>query len=184
MSARSLAALLGLAVFGIAGPSYSGEPRVSRMRVSQSGRFAVRLTESGPGQCALEVLKDSAPHWTLNQCVGTADDLYFVSDDGERFWVLRTLPEKPRRRPKKARRAAWTRAQVAAEYDRSGKEVAGKRLFDLVPTRGGLDEVRQLETHFKWLEGVLGVPGTPPRLNEAGQIELVTIDHRQHRLKF
>lgn len=184
MSARRFLALLGLAVLGIAGPSFAREPRVSRTRVSHNGRFAVRLTEQGEGQCTLEVLKDNGTFWTLPQCVGTADDLYFVSDDGERCWVVRTLPEKPRHRPKKARRAAWTWAQVAAEYDRTGKTVAARRLFDLVGTAGGREEVRQFERHFKWLEGVLNVPGTPPKLNEAGKVELVTIDHRKHELKF
>ncbi|MBX5481130.1 MAG: hypothetical protein IRZ16_04660 [Myxococcaceae bacterium] len=161
------------------------EPKSSRVRLSHSGRYGVRLVELGEGKCRLEVLKEDAPHWTLERCVGTADDLYFASDDGEKVWVLYTLPKKPVRRPsRKAKRAAWTYAVVAARYGRDGEADRRLVLNQLMRTRESLEDVRQYEKHFKWLEGVAGVRGIPPKLNEQGKVELVTLDHKTHTLEF
>lgn len=167
-----------------AGAALAKEPRASTTRVSKSGRYAIRLFELDEGKCRVEVLADSAPHWQLEACVGTVDDLYFVSDDGERFWVLHTIPRKGTRRPKKGRYPAWTYGKVAALYDREGRALKVKVLNHFVKSRMGLDDVRQLRKHFKWLEGVAGVPGNPPRLNAAGQVEFETVEPKTYRLDF
>lgn len=161
------------------------EERISRAGVSANGRFAVRLVEGAKDRCRVEILKDgSNPHWQLPRCVGKADDLFFVSNDGERFWVLKTLPEKQTSRPRKARSAAWTFSVVAALYDRQGNALREVRLHDVIQTRVGLDNVRQFKKRFQWLGGVSGVPGKPPRLNAAGQVEFDTVEPRTHQLAF
>jgi len=177
---------LALGVLGmLAAPSVGAEERISRAGVSRNGRFAVRFVEEGKDRCRVEVLKEgSNPHWQLPRCVGTADDLFFVSDNGERFWLLKTFPEKPPARAKNARGAGWTSAVVAVLYDRGGNAVRELRLNELVRTQAGLDNVRQFKKRFQWLGGVSGVPGNPPRMNAAGQVEFDTVEPRTHQLAF
>lgn len=180
------AAALALAALcaGAPGAAY-GQEKTSRTRVTANGQYSIRMVETGPSQCRVEVLKESKPHWTLERCVGTVDDLYFLSDDAERFWVVLTLPQKTFRRPKKKKGyPAWTYATVATLYDRDGKAVRHKRLNELVRTRSGLDDLRQLKKRFKWLEGVAGEPGVPPRLSDEGKIELTGLDRRVYTLEF
>jgi hypothetical protein len=160
--------------------------RSSRPRVSVNGSFSVRLVERAPGQCTLEVSKESGPFWTLDQCVGGVDDLYFVSNDGQRVWVM--FPLAPKGTKKLAGKQfkkvpAWANTVVAVEYDRQGGQVQDKRLLDFVGQRE-LPEVRQLAQHLKWLEGVLGVPGKGPRLTDAGRIEFETVGGKSHQLIF
>ncbi|HSP77872.1 MAG TPA: hypothetical protein VLQ93_05060 [Myxococcaceae bacterium] len=167
-------------------PAVGGE-RASRARVSANGLYSVRLGEKAPEKCTLEVSKESGPVWTLGACVGTPDDLYFVSDDGQRVWVLKPLVEKGRKRSKvkKYRKyPAWANTAVAVLYDREAGKVKERRLPEFVGRRE-LSEVRQLTGHLKWLEGLLGVPGKGPRLTDAGRIEFETVGGKKtHKLTF
>jgi hypothetical protein len=176
-------ALAALAL--LAAPPGRAEERISRAGVSRNGRFAVRLVEEAKDRCRVEVLKDgSAAHWQLPRCVGTADDLFFVSDDGERFWVLKTFPEKSVSHAKRGGDRGWTSTVVAVLYDRRGSAVREVRLNEVVRTQVGLDNVRQFKKRFQWLGGVSGVPGNPPRLNAAGQVEFDTVEPRTHQFAF
>ncbi|MBF5046068.1 hypothetical protein FGE12_26875 [Aggregicoccus sp. 17bor-14] len=163
-------------------------PRASRARVSANGLYTVRLVETAPGQCRLEVGSD-APQgsWSVERCVGSADDLYFVANDGATVWVLRPLAEKPagteQQHVKKGKAPAWAAARVAWEVVRPGELRQELRLSGLVPTKR-LSEVRQFRAHFGWLEGTLGIPGKGPRLTDAGEVEFETVDGKTHRLKF
>ncbi|WNG40790.1 hypothetical protein F0U61_49180 [Archangium violaceum] len=166
-------------------PALAAE-RASRTRVSANGTFSVRLVEKAPGQCTLEVSKESGPVWKLKECVGGVDDLYFVSNDGERVWVLYPLaPKGTKKLPgKKFRKVpAWANTVVAVQYDRQGGRVQERSLLDFVGQRE-LPEVRQLGQHLKWLEGLLGVPGKGPRLTDAGHIEFETVGSKSHKLTF
>lgn len=160
-----------------------GAPRTSRSRVSATGVFAVRLVEEAPGRCRLEVSRENGAHWALARCVGTVDDLYFVSADGERVWVLYPLAEKAPRTRKSTGATAWARTPVARLYDRTGALLAQRLLTDLTP-RKALGKVRQLKGHVKWLPGTLDVPGVAPRLTDAGLIEFDTVDGKRHQLQF
>jgi hypothetical protein len=160
--------------------------RSSRPRVSVNGTFSVRLVESAPGKCTLEVSKESGPLWTLQQCVGGVDDLYFVSNDGQRVWVMFPLAPKGTKKlaGKQFRKVpAWANTAVAVEYDRQGGQVQEKRLLEFVGQRE-LPEVRQMAQYLKWLEGLLGVPGKGPRLTDAGRIEFETVGGKSHQLTF
>ena len=179
-----LALALGVMALLAASPARA-EERISHAGVSRNGRYAVRLVQDGKDRCRVEVLKDgSTPHWQLPRCVGAVDDLFFVSDDGERFWVLKTFPEKPAPRQKNGRGAGWTSSVVAALYDRRGNVVREVRLNDVMQSQAGLDNVRQFKKRFQWLGGVSGVPGKPPRMNAAGEVEFDTLEPRTHRLAF
>ncbi|MCY1082487.1 hypothetical protein [Archangium lansingense] len=161
-----------------------GQERSSRARVSANGTYSVRLVEQA-GKCTLEVSKESGPVWTLKQCVGGVDDLYFVSNDGERVWVLFPLaPKGTKKLPGKQYKKvpAWANTVVAEEYDRQGR-VQERRLMSFVSPRE-VSEVRELGQHLKWLEGVLGVPGKGPRLTDAGRIEFETVGGKSHQLTF
>lgn len=181
-----LRGLLTVVLLVVALPAL-GEERSSRARVSANGLFSVRLVVSKPGSCALEVSKESGPVWKLSSCVGAVDDLYYVSDDGERVWMLKTLVEKaPESAASKARKKkgppAWANVVVAVEYGRKGavKEV---RLPELMGVKE-MGELRELKGHFKWLEGTLSVPGKSPRLTDAGIVEFESVGGKTHQLKF
>ncbi|HYO66732.1 MAG TPA: hypothetical protein VEU33_11665 [Archangium sp.] len=162
-----------------------GQDRSSRARVSANGTFTVRLVQHAAGKCTLEVAKESGPVWTLQQCVGGVDDLYFVSNDGARVWVFFPLAPKgtkklPGKKYKKV--PAWANTVVAEEYGHEGR-LQERRLMSFVSPRE-VSEVRELGQHLKWLEGVLGVPGKGPRLTDAGRIEFETVGGKTHQLTF
>lgn len=174
-------ALWGLIVAPAA--ALAQEAKASRTQVSANGVYSVRLTQAPDGSCTLEVAKESETLWALNRCVGTADDLYFVSNSGERVWVLKTLPEKPGR-PKAGKPGTpWFQVVVAVLYGRDGKAVQTRRLSEVVAYKNR-EDVRQLGKHFKWLEGVLDVPGKRPRVNDQGQVELETVGAKTVKLNF
>jgi hypothetical protein len=182
MSRSTFVVLLLLALPGL------GAERASRARVNSKGSFSVRLVEKDKHQCTLEMSRESGPVWSLEQCVGGVDDLYFASDDGERVWVLYPLaPKGTRKLPgKKGKKLPeWSNTTVAVEYDRQGRRVQERSLLDFVGPKE-LSEVRQLGEHLKWLEGQLGVPGKGPRLTDDGRIEFETLGggSKTHQLKF
>jgi hypothetical protein len=164
--------------------------RVSKSRVSANGIYSVRLVEEAEGKCRVEMQKESGPAWQFSGCVGTVDDLYFASNDGERFWVVRPLVEKgsrstvERRGSKKVRVPAWANAEVAVLYDRNGQKLREKRLQDFLVWSRELGEVRQMKGHFKWLEGTLGIPGKGPRLTDDEKVEFESVGGKSHRLSF
>lgn len=142
------------------------------------------MVEPEPGRCRLEASKDRDVAWTLERCVGTADDVYFISNDGQRFWVFRTLPDKPPPRVKRKKKwfgKQWWEVPVVAEYDAKGTLVRSHPVSRFVP-KHQRSEVKQLKLHFKWLEGVAGERGVAPRLNAQGQIEFETLAGKTHRI--
>lgn len=170
---------LGLAL------SASAAPRESRRLVSANGVYRFQFVEAEPGKCRVEVVTDRGPAWTLEQCVGDVHDAFFMASDGQRFWVVKTLPlavaGKPVYRGQgRARRLVapgWSHTVVAVQYDRTGKVLEQRRLRDLL-TGGGYSKVRPLASRFTWLQGVNGVPGKGPRLTPEGQVELETVEGR------
>ena len=72
---------------------------------------------------------------------------------------------------------------VAVLYDRLGT-VIGERKIGELPPKGGYAKLRKLDRRFVWLEGVLGVPGKEPRVNDWNQVEFETVEPRTWRLDF
>ncbi len=180
-----LRVLLVLVLVLVGLPS-QGASRTSRARVSANGLYTVVLREQSPGSCTLEVSTESGNGWKLGECVGGVDDLYFVSNDGARVWVLKPLVEKGSRKlpGKKFRKVpGWANTVVAELYDQKAGRVEQKNLLDFVKP-SELSEVRQLHKHLKWLEGLLGVPGKGPRLSDTGRIEFEVVGGTSHQLTF
>ncbi|HZJ53079.1 MAG TPA: hypothetical protein VFD38_02985, partial [Myxococcaceae bacterium] len=125
----------------------------------------------------------------------TVDDLYFVSNSGERFWVLSALPKSMPPPPSAATQAkkeaskkkppfdAYGPVAVASLYDRLGNVIAQRPLQDFLG-RSAHRKLRKLDRRFVWLEGVLGVPGKEPRVNDRNQVEFETVEPRTWRLDF
>jgi hypothetical protein len=184
---RALAPLLLIPALAAAAP------RESRAHASSNGVWSIQLVESGPGQCRVEATRDADPAWSLSRCVGSVDDLYFVSNDGERFWVLTVLPRMPPLPKQKPGSAGakppplppgepFAHAVVATLFDRQGTVLAEKTLGDFMKRR--FDKLRDLEHRFCWLEGVVSIPGRRPRITEANQVEFETVEPRTQRLDF
>jgi len=186
---------IGFALLLCAGAGYA-EAKKGKTRVSANGLYGIRMVELNDKTCRVDVVREQQAVWVLEKCVGGLDDLYFVSDDGQRFWILYPLPERPdkskadaspppRQKGKKARPAVFD-VVVAAEYDRQGNPLQMKRLSDFIPDKS-LEELRELGKHFKWLGGVFSVPGQPPRLNDGaqgGEVEFETVVGQKFTLKF
>lgn len=168
----------------------SAAPRESRRSVSVNGAFRVQLFEQAPGTCRLEVRTDDAVQWTVEACVGDTSDAYFVSQDGERVWVIHTLPLKADGKARYAGKGrlrrqvapGWATTRVAVLYDREGKVLKAHRLSDFLKD-GGYRKVRFLSQRFTWLEGVNGVPGKGPRLERDGTLAFETVDGVTHELE-
>lgn len=181
-------ALLLLALL-VALPGFSQE-RKSKSRVSANGIYSVQLVEEAPGKCRVEMSKESGPAWQFSRCIGTVDDYYLPSNDGERFWLIRPLVEKgtqgtvEKRGKQRVRVPAWANAVVAVLYGRGGQKLQEKRLQDFLLSSRELGEVRQMKGHFKWLEGTLGIPGKGPRLTDDGKVEFEAVGRKTYRLSF
>ena len=168
----------------------SAATRESRRSVSVNGAFRVQLFVDAPGACRLEVRTDQAVQWTVEACVGDTSDAFFVSQDGERVWVLHTLPLKADGKPRFAGKGrlrrqiapGWATTRVAVLYDRDGKVLRSHRLSDFLKD-GGYRKVRFLSQRFTWLEGVNGVPGKGPRLERDGTLAFETVDGVTHELQ-
>ncbi len=184
MDIRALAPLLALPALVVAAP------RQSSARASSNGVWSIQLVESAPEHCRVEATRDADPAWSLERCVGAVDDLFFISNDGEHFWVLTVLPRMPPPRPKpKAAKPQtpppgepYVRAVVATLFDRQGRVLTERTLHDFMARR--FDKLRDLDARFSWLEGVVGVPGRRPRITEANQVEFETVEPKQFRLDF
>lgn len=168
----------------------SAASRESRRSVSVNGAFRVQFFVDAPGNCRLEVRTDETVQWTVPECVGDTNDAFFVSQDGQRVWVLSTLPlqadGKPRYegRGRMRRQVApgWASTRVAVLYDREGQVLKSHRLSDFLKD-GGYRKVRFLSKRFTWLEGVNGVPGKGPRLERDGSLAFETVDGVTHGLQ-
>jgi hypothetical protein len=190
VTSRSRCLVLLLLLWALPGLAPAGEGRSSRPRVSANGRYSVRLVQLAPGDCRLEVTSESGLRWALEQCVGSVDDLYFPSEDGERVWVLVPLPPKGSapaqgaegRRGTRRSTPGWAQAPVAALWGREGR-LQERRLHELVDAQD-LSEVRHLARHLQWLEGTMGIPGIGPRLTEAGRVEFETVGRKTRSLRF
>jgi len=189
--------LLIVQAMAAARASAAAQTGQSRARASSNAEYGIVMRVEGPGKCRIEVTRDTDVAWTLPRCVGTVDDLYFVSNSGERFWVLAALPKslplppgstpigetQKKESKKKPPFDAHGPVTVATLYDRVGNVVGQKKLSELLP-RSASPKLRTLDRRFIWLEGVLGVPGTEPRVNDKNQVEFETVEPRTLRLDF
>jgi hypothetical protein len=167
----------------------AAEPKTSSTKSSANGLYAIRFEQVGDKTCRVVVMKDRDQAWKLERCLATVDDLLFVSNDGTRFWVLKILPELPDLPPvrggaqPKVKVDPMYETVVAAEYDKEGKVLQSKKLKDFLEyKRRGL--IRKLEKHFKWVQGVLDVPGKSPRVSDAELLEFEPVSGKTQQLRF
>jgi len=161
--------------------TWAAGPRTSRSQTSATGVYSIHLVELSKDSCRLEIMEETKLATRIDRCLGTVDDLYFIANNGQRFWVVRSTPEKPKDARPNA--TAWTSVVVASLYDRTGKLLRSVRLSQLVPSKSR-SKVRQLDRHFLWLQGVAGVPGTMPRVNNQNEVELEPVNTKTVHLKF
>jgi hypothetical protein len=172
------------------------EARRSGGHASSNAEYGIVMREETPGRCRVEVTRDTDPLWTLPRCLGSVDDLYFVSDSGQRFWVLSAVPKKipPSSKAAKAARTrsvhdkppahdAYAEVVVAVLYDRLGNVLSERRLGEFL-SPASYHKLRDLDRRFVWLEGVAGVPGHEPHVTDKNQVEFDTVERRTHRLGF
>lgn len=174
--------LMRLTLLLLLAVSSAASAKEGKTRSSANGLYAIRVVQEDGGKCRVEALKGQERHWTLEKCVATVDDVLFVSLTGDRFWVIRTLPQIPKGK-RRQKQPAILGASVATLYEKDGRIVRNKKLGDFIQ-RHRLALVRKLDRHFKWLEGVYDVPGKGPRLMDQDQIELEAVGSKTVRLQF
>ncbi len=171
----------------------SAAPKSSPTKSSANGLFAIHFEQADEKTCKVVAAKDQEQVWKLDRCLATVDDLLFINNDGTKFWVLRILPELPEAPPvrggERAERVGAAKTDpmyetvVATEYDKEGRVLQSKKLKDFLEfKRRGL--IRKLEKHFKWVQGVLDVPGRSPRVSDAELLEFETVAGKTQQLKF
>jgi hypothetical protein len=165
----------------------AGFPAVARSvsNVSSNERYAIRMERDAAGRCQVLGLRETQVVWKLPRCIGAPDDLFFIADNADRFWVLHTLPAKaPEPKGLKSPKwAAWHDTIVARELTRQGELVRTMRVRELMEPFDRT-KIRQLGRHFKWLEGVVGVKGRSPRVTPANQVEFEVVGGRTVTLSF
>jgi hypothetical protein len=149
--------------------------------VSSNQAHAVRHQRLG-NTCQIVALRETEVKWVLDKCLGEQDDLFFISNDGNRFWVLHVLPSKAKSSSTR-KTPAWWRAVVAVEYDWKGRVLRQRRLSELLQPIERT-KVHELDRHFKWLEGVVGMKGRSPRVNEKNQVEFEVVGGKTVTLDF
>ena len=169
----------------------AAEPKSSPVKSSANGLYAIHVEQVDEKTCKVVATKDRDQAWKLDRCLATVDDLLFINNEGSRFWVLKILPELPEasavrgsERPEKsAKTDPMYETVVAAEYDKDGKVLQSRKLKDFLEyKRRGL--IRKLEKHFKWVQGVLDVPGKSPRISDAELLEFEPVSGKTQQLKF
>jgi len=145
-----------------------GDHTVTSVSANQS--YAIRFEKKADGRCKVVGLRETAQVWSIPKCLGTADDLFFISNKGDRFWVLKTLPSKGPDPKKVPKNPAWHHQVVAREYDLHGEQVRQRKLSELM-TPYERTKIHALSRHFKWMEGAVGMRGKSPRVNVANEVE-------------
>jgi hypothetical protein len=173
--------LSAVAMLAATSLTWAAGPRTSRSQTSATGVYSIHLVELAKDSCRIEIMEETKLATHIDRCLGTVDDLYFIANNGQRFWVVRSTPDKPKDARPNA--TAWASVVVASLYDRTGKLVRSVRLSQLVPPKSR-SKVRQLDRHFLWLQGVAGVPGTMPRVNDQNEVALEPVDTKTVHLKF
>ena len=183
-----------LFLLALTGPVAAEEAGQSRTRASSNAEYGIVMRIEAPGKCRVEVTRDTDVAWTLPRCVGTVDDQYFVSNSGEHFWVLAALPKsiphpdavspsQKKAAGKKPPFDAYGPVVVGVLYDRLGNVITERKLSALLP-KSSHRKLRLYDRRFVWMEGVLGVPGKEPRVNDRNQVEFETVEPRSQRLDF
>ena len=122
----------------VAARATAEETGQSRGSASSNAEYGIVMRVEGERKCRVEVTRDTDVAWTLPRCLGSVDDLYFVSNSGERFWVLAALPKSVppgwRAPVGEAQKKAATKKPpfdvygpvvVAVLYDRLGTVIGG-----------------------------------------------------------
>jgi hypothetical protein len=173
-----VAGLLALAVCAVAG----AEPKVTKTQISSNGAHGVRFEVDGE-KCRLVAVKETTEEWSLDRCVGSQDDFFFISNEGDRVWVLHALPKKPAKPARGKKGTPWYSVVVAELIEKDGSFVRAVKLSDVVDARGR-EKVEQMEKYFKWLEGAMGVKGKGPRINDKDQVEFEVAGPKTQKLGF
>ncbi|MFN0064213.1 MAG: hypothetical protein ACKVPX_17030 [Myxococcaceae bacterium] len=164
--------------------AHGAEPASSRPHVSSNGRYSVRAISPDPKTCQLEITQETEVVWESPRCFGTLDDLYFISNDGVRVWVLRALPNMAKVKNPRLLGSVAGRAIGAILVGKPGNVVASRTVNSFMKTVRARGKIEGLSTHFRWLQGAVGKGGKPPRSNDNNQVEFETLDGRTHRLRF
>jgi len=145
--------------------------------VSPNADFEATQSPVGDTGCRVEVKRgERTVVWTVDRCLGTADDLYFLSNTGEGLIVFRTFPGKA------SDKAAGMKGALGVEVFAKGERLVGHAVGRFVV------DVRPLvnaKRHFYWIEGALGQPGVPPGPSKAADaIEFSTLDRKSWSVGF
>ena len=181
----------------VAARATAEETGQSRGRASSNAEYGIVMRVEGERKCRVEVTRDTDVAWTLPRCLGSVDDLYFVSNSGERFWVLAALPKSVPRPPRLGSCGRGPEEggdeETALRRLRSGGgggalRPSGHRHRGAedrrAPPEGRLREAEEAGPALRLARGSARRAGQGAPVNNRNQVEFETVEPRTWRLDF
>lgn len=141
---------------------------------SADGEWTLEQFIDAAGACRATASSKQGPGWTAATCLATANQLPFLSADGQTLIVLEPTPRF-------AGDGAWASADVVRRFVKGA-------LVEQVPASALVadgEKLTRYTRYFGWAKGAGGVLGDAPRLSPDGAAVLLeTADGRTARLGF
>lgn len=138
--------------------------------VSSRGRATLSQTATRENECSLACVIQDKPVWERPDCLARDTDFAFVSDDCGTALVLLEYPL----------RAEPAEATVVAAALKHPAPPVFFTVGQILPELKGGESRR-----VRWLAGVVGEPGDPPRQDAAGTaVEFATLDGARRTMRF
>lgn len=138
--------------------------------VSSRGRATLSQSATRENECSLACVIQGKPTWERPDCLARDTDFAFVSDDCGTALVLLEYPL----------RADPAEATVVAAALKHPAPPVFFTVGQILPELKGGESRR-----VRWLAGVVGEPGDPPRQDTAGTaVELATLDGARRTMRF
>jgi hypothetical protein len=147
--------------------------KVEWRALSPDAKAEIRQFNLEDGTCRVEGVLGSSVVWTSKDCISTANQLHFASNDGERVVVIDPLPE--------FKNDNWGAALGLAGYQR-GTLVHSNSLATLVKDPSKL---RKSQRYVRWVQGTNDVTGLPPAITGDGlAVHFETVDNMKYDVRF
>ncbi len=154
-------------------PPVVAQDPVDWRALSADAKGEIRQLNLADATCRVEGVLNGAVIWSTKECLSTANQLHFASNDAERLVVIDPMPEIPN--------GKWGAAVAVAGFQR-GMLVHSNALGKLVRDA---TKLRMTQRYVRWLQGTSDIAGVPPgRTEDGAAIRLETVDGARFDVRF